>query len=257
MTSHAVEFHDVPQLELQHRDSVLGRISCIIDAFDATTPVLSLGRLTERTGLPKSTVYRMTEQLVALRWLERTMSGYRLGLRLFEIGGLVASRNRLRSVAMPHLQDLRSWVGHSVHMGVLDDLDVMILAKIWGNERIASTWDGGRMPAHCTATGKVLLAYSDDATVQAAIDRGLRRRTRGTIVNPMVLRKTLGKIVEQQYATESEENVAGVCCVAAPILYHDRCIAAVSVSGPLYQLDIVRTVPLVRRCAAGIAGSLH
>ncbi|GAA3518249.1 IclR family transcriptional regulator [Aeromicrobium panaciterrae] len=246
---------DLVRDPLDHRDSVIVRISAIVDAFDPATPVLSLGRLMERTALPKSTVYRLTEQLVELRWLERSASGYRLGLKFFEIGGLVGARSRLRTNAMPHLQTLRDQVGQSVHMGVLDNLDVVILAKIWGLESTMPTWDGGRMPAYCTATGKVLLAHSSTAVVEAAIARGLPRRTQATVVHPLVFRNGLEKIRNDGFAVEYEENVAGLCCVAAPILDHaGNVVAAVSVSGSLYSFDLVRATPFVVRCAAAISG---
>jgi DNA-binding IclR family transcriptional regulator len=240
-----------------HRDSVVMRVSLIVDAFDAAAPVLSLGQLTERTQLPKSTVYRLIEQLVDLRWLERIPSGYRLGFKFFEIGGLVALRNRLRTCAMPYLQDLQAAVGQSVHMGVLDGLDVVVLAKIWGHNGAVPTWDGGRLPAYCTATGKVLLAHSVSDVVDAAIARGLRRHTAGTIVNPFVFRQALDTIRETGIATESEEHAPGVCCVAAPILDRGQAVAAVSVSGPVHRLDLSRTAPLVRRCASQIRAGLH
>jgi DNA-binding IclR family transcriptional regulator len=239
------------------RDSVLVRVSQIVDAFDPATPILSLGKLTERTGLPKSTVYRLIEQLVDLRWLERSASGYRLGFKFFELGGLVAMRNRLRTCAVPHLQDLRTAAGQSVHLGVLDGLDVIILAKIWSHGASIPTWDGGRMPAYCTATGKVLLAFAGEEAIESTIERGLRRRTSGTIVNPNVFRQTLATIRANGYATESEENVRGLCCVAVPLLHGEHAIAAVSVSGAVHRLDLVRTIPVVKRCAANILRSLQ
>lgn len=243
--------------DLGHRDSVLTRISAIIDAFDAATPVLSLGRLMQRTGLPKSTVYRLTEQLVEVRWLERSVSGYRLGLKFFEIGGLVAVRNRLRSSAMPYLHQLRDKLGQSVHMGVLDEFDVVILAKVWGHEGSTPTWDGGRMPAYCTATGKVLLAYQEPDVIEEVIARGFSRRTPATIINAAVFRKGLQTVRERGFATESEENMKGLCCVAAPIMDHGRAIAAVSVSGPIYRFDLARSAPVVVMCATQIAALIR
>lgn len=246
---------DADPVPVDHRDSVIVRISAIVDAFDPATPVLSLGRLMERTSLPKSTVYRLTEQLVDLRWLERSASGYRLGLKFFEIGGLVGARSRLRTNAMPHLQTLRDQVGQSVHLGVLDNHEVLILAKIWGLETAMPTWDGGRMPAYCTATGKVLLAHTSQSVVNDVLASGLRRRTPATVVHPMVFLNGLEKIRKDGFATEYEENVAGLCCAAAPVLDHaGKVVAAVSVSGPLFSFDVVRATPFVLRCAAAISG---
>jgi DNA-binding IclR family transcriptional regulator len=238
---------------VEHRESVAGRISSIIDAFDATSPTLTLSQLTERTGLPKSTVHRMADQLVELRWLERTPTGYRLGIRFFEVGGLVATRNHLRERALPFLQDLQAATHHSVHLGILEGSDVVILEKLWGHGAPAlPTRVGGRMPAHCTAAGKALLAFAPEKTVEEIIGRGLERHTGRTIVVPELFRQELATVRTAHWALETEENLAGTRCVAAPIRGSGRAIAAVSVSGPVHKFDVSRVVPLVRRCAADI-----
>lgn len=237
----------------EHRESVAGRISSIIDAFDAASPTLSLSQLTERTGLPKSTVHRMADQLVDLRWLERTSTGYRLGMRFFEVGGLVASRGHLRERALPFLQDLQTASRHAVHLGILEGNDVVILEKLYGHGAPnLPTRVGGRMPAHCTAAGKALLAFAPEKVVDEVIAGGLVRRTGRTIVVPELFRQELATIRTAHWALETEENVPGTRCVAAPIRGSGRAIAAVSVSGPVHKVDVSRVVPLVRRCAADI-----
>ena len=122
-----------PDDDRSHRESVAERISAIIDAFDAQSPTLTLSQMTERTGLPKSTVHRMADQLVDLRWLERTTTGYRLGIRFFEVGGLVHTRSNLRERSLPYLQDLQAATRHSVHLSILEGGDVVILEKLWGH----------------------------------------------------------------------------------------------------------------------------
>jgi DNA-binding IclR family transcriptional regulator len=228
--------------QTEHRESVAGRISTLIAAFDAASPTLTLSQLTDRTGLPKSTVHRMADQLVEYRWLERTTSGYRLGIRFFEVGGLVSSRSHLRERALPFLQDLQAEAQHSVHLGILEGTDVVILEKLWGHGSPSlPTRVGGRMPAHCTAAGKALLAFAPNKVVDEVVAHGLGRRTGRTIVVPEL---------------ETEENVAGLRCVAAPIRGSGRAIAAVSVSGPVLKVDVSRVVPLVRRCASDIWSQL-
>lgn len=248
---------DDPAGEAEHRESVAGRISMIIGAFDAGAPTLSLSQLTERTGLPKSTVHRMADQLVEFRWLERTPTGYRLGIRFFEVGGLVTSRTHLRERALPFLQDLQSATRHSVHLGMLDGRDVVILEKLWGHDSTTlPTRVGGRMPAHCTAAGKALLAFAHDKAVDEIIAGGLERRTGRTIVVPELFRQELATVRTAHWALETEENVAGLRCVAAPIRGSGRAIAAVSVSGPVHKVEVSRVVPLVRRCASDIWNQL-
>jgi DNA-binding IclR family transcriptional regulator len=248
---------EADQGDREHRESVAGRISMIIGAFDANSPTLSLSHLTERTGLPKSTVHRMADQLVEFKWLERTPTGYRLGIRFFEVGGLVASRTHLRERSLPFLQDLQSATRHSVHLGILEGRDVVILEKLWGHESAnLPTRVGGRMPAHCTAAGKALLAFAPEKTVEEVLAGGLERRTGRTIVVPELFRQELATVRTAHWALETEENVSGLRCVAAPIRGSGRAIAAVSVSGPVHKIDVSRVVPLVRRCATDIWSQL-
>lgn len=229
----------------------------LIAAFDANSPTLTLSQLTERSGLPKSTVHRMADQLVEHRWLERTTVGYRLGIRFFEVGGLVASRTNVRERAMPYLQDLQATTKHSVHLGILEGSDVVILEKLWSHGAPSlPTRVGGRMPAHCTAAGKALLAFAPEKLVDEIIDAGLERRTGRTIVVPELFRQELATVRTAHWALETEENVAGLRCVAAPIRGAGRAIAAVSVSGPVHKVDVSRVVPMVRRCATDIWSQL-
>lgn len=249
-----LEAEDVPR---EPRESVAGRISMIIGAFDAGSPTLSLSQLTERTGLPKSTVHRMADQLVEYKWLERTPTGYRLGIRFFEVGALVSSRSHLRERALPYLQDLQAATRHSVHLGILEGRDVVILEKLWGHDSTTlPTRVGGRMPAHCTAAGKALLAFAPEKAVEEVVAAGLERRTGRTIVVPELFRQELATVRTAHWALETEENVAGLRCVAAPIRGAGRAIAAVSVSGPVHKVDVSRVVPLVRRCATDIWSQL-
>ncbi|HLI54913.1 MAG TPA: IclR family transcriptional regulator [Acidimicrobiales bacterium] len=244
-------------VEKDHRESVAARISMLVGAFDANSATLSLGQLTERTGLPKSTVHRMADQLVEYRWLERAPTGYRLGLRFFEVGGLVSSRTHLRERALPFLQDLQVATGHAVHLGILESRDVVILEKLWGHGSAKlPTRVGGRMPAHATAAGKALLAFAPDKAIDDLIAGGLERRTGRTIVVPELFRQELATVRTAHWALETEENVPGLRCVAAPIRGSGRAIAAVSVSGPVHKVEVSRVVPHVRRAAAEIWNQL-
>lgn len=236
-----------------HPISVVGRITLLIDAFDEAHTVLSLGELTERTGLPKSTVHRLADQLLALRWLDRTPVGYRIGLRFFEVGGLVAARNNLRDRAYPFLTDLQAATGHPVHLAILDGHEVVVLEKVWGHgSPPLPTRIGGRLPAHATALGKALLAFPGPADVDRVLAAGLERRTARTVVLPEVFGQQLKTARTTQWAMDDEEYAVGMRCVAAPIRGSGRAIGAVSVSAPVHTLEVSRVVPHLRRCAAEI-----
>ena len=237
--------------------SVLERAVALLDAFAADDHELGLAELVRRTGLPKSTAHRMLGELVALRLVERTAGGYRLGGRLFELGMRASVERGLMEVAIPYLEDLYERTHETVHLGVREGTEVVYIAKIGGHRQApAPSRVGGRMPLSCTAIGKVLLAFGPDDVVGEVLAAGLPRRTPRSIVAPGVLRRQLGTIRARGVAYEHEESTVGLNCVAAPVMdAADEVVAAVSVAGPVTRFRAESAATAVRAAAAGVAAT--
>ncbi|MDJ0394863.1 IclR family transcriptional regulator [Rhodococcus sp. G-MC3] len=238
--------------------AVLDRVSLVLDAFDGPGR-LTLAQIVRRTGLPRSSAHRMLERLVQLRWLRREGHDYELGMRLVELGSLAVHQDRLHRAAMPFLHELHRVTGHVVHLAILDAADVVYLEKIGG--RIAEaipTRVGGRYPAHCTGVGKAILGYSDETRL-AAIDAAvLSRKTRYSISTSTQLRSDLAKVRAQGIAYEREEALPGFGCVAAPIGNFGEVVAAVSICGPVPQMQLDhRLAAPVRMTALGIWNNIE
>ncbi|MBI5087640.1 MAG: IclR family transcriptional regulator, partial [Actinobacteria bacterium] len=240
---------DGSALDLQK--SVLGRAALLIEAFDIDRPLLSLHHLSERTGLPRSTVHRLAEQLVQIGWLERASSGYRLGMRLFELAGLVAGRNRLRERSLLAMRSLFEETGLSVHLAVLDQFEIVYLEKL-SAPAVDIPVRLRRMPAYCTGLGKAMMAFAGDDYVEAVIRQGLAAQTEATITDADELRGALRTVQDTGIAFDREEAVTGFGCVAAPIRGAGRAIAAVSATGRIEAIDVERLAPLVRETATEI-----
>lgn len=234
-----------------HRRSVLGRVDAIFAAFDERNQVLSLNELTQRTDLPKSTVHRFAEQLRQIGWLEREVSGYRIGMRMFEVGGLATRRSRLCEIAAPHLQSLAVKTGFAVQMAILDGTDVVYLERIPMAGLVLPSREGGRVPAYCTGLGKAMLAFDDDAA-QAVLKMPLEQRTANTITSPAHLIAELRRIRDRGWAFDHQESYRGLACVAAPVRSNGRAIAAISITGPVDRIDLRGLGPLVHTTAATI-----
>ncbi len=238
-------------------DSVLARAVALLDAFTAEEHDLGLAELVRRTGLPKSSAHRMLGELVSLRLLERTGSGYRLGGRLFELGMRASVERGLTEVAIPYMEDLYERTHETVHLGVREGVEVVYVAKIGGHRQApAPSRIGGRMPLHCTAIGKALLAFGPASLPADVVAAGLTRRTPRTIVAPGVLERQLATIREHGVSYEHEESTVGLSCVAAPVLDgDDRALAAVSVTGSVTRFRAEGAADAVRAAAAGIAAT--
>lgn len=232
--------------------SVLGRVVTVLEAFGEERDVLSLAELTEATGLPRSTAYRFAEQLVSVGWLERVLEGYRVGLRMFELGGMAPQVARLRQNAAPWLLQAHTQSQLTLHLGVLEGTEVVYLDKVPASSAQLPTRLGGRSPAHHTALGKAMLAFEDDTRIDEFIDKGLTKATRATIATEDALRTALIRIRETGIATNQEEAIPGLTCVAAPVRGAGRAIAAISASGPVASFNLRRNAAIVKNAAAGV-----
>jgi len=231
--------------------SLVGRIAAIMDSFDQQDPVLSLVELSRRSGLPKSTAHRLAEQLRAMGWLERGHSGYRVGMRLFELGGLASKQAQLRDPAVPHLHALAGQTGLAVQLGMLVDDEVVYLDRVVVDGYRLPTRQGGRMPAYCTGLGKAMLAF-DDAAERRVLDAERPARTANTLSSGPKLREDLQRVRATGVAFDRQESFDGLGCVAAPIRNSGRAIGAVSVTGPIGRIDWDVLTAAVRNTATNI-----
>jgi DNA-binding IclR family transcriptional regulator len=190
--------------------------------------------------------------MLRLGWLDKPHNRYRIGNRLFEISGLSPIRHELREAVLPFLQDLYQATRTTVQLGVLSETQILVVEKISGHRAMPMLSQvGGMIPAHCSALGRAILAYSDAATIEAVIEAGLGRRTPRTITTPTALRRELAAIPHRGWAVDREEGNIGVSCVGAPIFGPlGGVVAAVSVTGPSALVRADRAGPAVRMAAA-------
>ena len=140
----------------------LDRAAAILGAFDSTHRELTLAALVARSGLPRSTTHRVADRMIKLGWLDKPKDRYRVGNRLFEISSLAPIRHELREAALPFLQDLYTAAKTTVQLGVLEGTQVLVVERITGHRPMPMLEQaGGKIPAHCSALGRAILAYSD------------------------------------------------------------------------------------------------
>ena len=226
---------DADREEDGQASTVVGRLEAILASFDGCDHALGVSEISHRVGLPKSTVHRLASQLCAVGWLERNSGGYRVGLKLLELGSVALQRTGLREAAYKHLHSLATRTGLVVHLGILDHGEVVYLDRVTTTRVSLPTRVGGREPAYCTALGKVMLAFEDPASQASALARS-RRRTEFTIIEPRAIHGALDSARQTGIAYDREEAYKGLGCVASPIRRGDRVIGAVSVTGPIARI---------------------
>jgi DNA-binding IclR family transcriptional regulator len=240
--------------------SVTSKVVSLLDAFLPEAGELSLNDLASRTGLPLSTTYRLATQLVSWGGLERgEAGGYRIGLRLWEIGSLATGGRTLQAVVSPFMQDLYEATHENVQLAVRSGQQALYLDKIAGPRSMPiASRRAGRLPLHATGVGKVLLAHAPPAFVEELIGAGLRRYTAHTIVGPAPLRRCLAEIRRTGIGFGREELKLGSVSVAAPVFdASGTAVAAISLVLPTAKANLARLAPAVRAVSLGASRDLR
>ena len=207
----------------------------------------SLQQLSREIELSPSTTYRQLSTLVYYRYVERDdlTNQYRLGLACLELARSYNEGNDLRRTALPELERVRDETRETVHLAILDQMEIVYIEKLQGLYAIGLMGSrvGGRAPAHCTGVGKVLLAYQPPEFIKHYLSgRRLQRYTGSTITSMRGLCTEFERIRGQGYALDHGEHELQVRCVAAPIFgLHGEVVAGLSISGPADRMEPIES----------------
>lgn len=201
----------------------------------------SFPELERSANIPKSTLHRLLQTLLNEGMVRLDIDKrYRLGLTWFELARLSWNRLDIRRDAQPTIYELGRDVGETVHLAVLDGVDVVYVDKIEGSHtmRMASMI-GARNPAYCTGVGKALLAYLDTEDLRRRFSGyDFRSFTPRTIGSTDELIEQLAAIRQRRYALDDEEHEVGIKCVAAAIFdFRGKAISSLSVTVPTLRFS--------------------
>jgi IclR family KDG regulon transcriptional repressor len=181
---------------------------------------LTLTDVANRLDMNKTVVYRVLSTLQQMGLVRRNVHDkrYRLGLRLWEFGTLAMRDLRVRELAVHHLSQLAEQTGEAVNLSVHDDGDVLFLESVHRTPSgVVQSALASRCPMHCSAAGKVMLAYRSEAEVDAYCARGLITATPYTITSPEVLKLEIAEIQGQGFAVNRGEWHVESCGIAVPL----------------------------------------
>ena len=191
-------------------------------------------------GVHRSTALRLLGTLERHAIVERDpqTAKYRLGRRLPQLAIVVSGEVDLRHLARPVCERLAGTLGDTVTLDVLDADEIVPIEQATGSTSVVSVnWLGRRTPAHCTASGKVILAFAPETVRERILSRPLERRTAQTIVDRARLESQLAAAIETGFARTHEELEVGLDAIAAPVRSAlGEVVAAIDVSGPTHRL---------------------
>lgn len=212
----------------------------ILDCFDDENPIRGVSEIAQAVDLHKATTHRIVTTLLNFGYLERADDDqrYRLGLKLAGIGFKVIGRMDLRREAIPYMTQLVEQWDEVCDLSIFDEGRVFYVEVLRGSHALTiSAAIGQRLPAYCTASGKLFLAYLSPEEVDTLLSEPLRAYTGNTITSKNALRQQFDTIRIQGYSLDDEELEAGIRAIATPIRNHTGdIIAAISIPGPTRRM---------------------
>ena len=218
-----------------------------------------ISEISRETGINKNMVFRILNTLENEGWVYCNEQKYSLTLLLFGLASKPIARLSLNTAATPILYELLNKTGESTYLGVLKGNKVIYIQHLDGikDVRVAGRL-GGEYDLHCSAPGKVLLAYADQGFIEEYGSMHLEKRTQNSITEKNGLLSELAKVRLNGYATDCEEFGTGITCVAAPVFdYTGKVVGCVGNSALTLNHDwqsvIDRLLPHVSDAAKQIS----
>jgi IclR family transcriptional regulator, pca regulon regulatory protein len=213
-----------PNLRDPRYSQSLERGLAILSCFTAERPTMGIADLADELDMSRSTTHRYVITLVALGYLEQGASRkYRLGMRVTDLGMSVLNSIGLREHSHPLLAELRDRSGYTVSLSILDAVDILYVDRAHSFRPPQSQLElglhpGSRLPAHCTAMGKLLLANLAESEREELLSQ-LEPTKRGpnTITGKRALREELERVRMERFATADEELAPDLHAIAAPV----------------------------------------
>ncbi len=209
-----------------------------------------ISELSMRLAMPKATVYRFLQTMKSLGYVRQEVDSERYGLtmKMFELGTMALQYPDLVELAKPHMQELADVTGETVHLGMLIDSEIVYVHKVDSRHMLGMySRIGRRAPLHCTAIGKVLLAWGDPARLDQALKGCDFKRYRDkTITDRAAFDAELERTRAQGFGQDREEFDDHIRCVGVPIFdRHRQAVAGLSVSIPTFRFEPERELEIV------------
>src|SRR3954454_7169630 len=236
----------------------------VVRAFDAEHRELGLSEVARATGLTRAAARRFLLTLVELGYMHFDGGRFSLRPRFLELGFAYLSSLTLPEVAEPHLEALVERINESSSLSVLDDTDIVYVARVPTRRIMSITLAvGSRLPAYATSMGRVLLAALPDADLEERLERiDVRPLTARTLASRDALRTVIDQVRRQGYAITDQELEEGLRSLALPVhASSGATVALLNISAHASRASLAelrsRFLPPAREAGAAIDAELR
>ncbi len=240
---------------LEPRRSVVSKVVAIVRSFGSGGS-LTVTEISQAANLPLSTTHRLVHELAAWGVLHRGAHA-RFEIVQRPLPDCGDCGPDLRALAAPTVEDLSAATRSDIRLGRLYGFRVFYVEKTDGSHPLSVFSDAATLPAHATALGKALLAFSPAETVDHVVRHGLRSYTSSTVTTAAQLRRTLNVTRLRGMAVVNGELLPHHCAVAVPLFGPGgEAVAALEVRLRDGLVELACVVPALRVAAGGLSREL-
>ncbi|MEK3887377.1 IclR family transcriptional regulator [Bacillus sp. FSL K6-3431] len=243
--------------------AVLLKADQILEYLSSSETSKKLNEIAKGADLTNSTALKILDTLVVIGYVQKDAETKRfsLGPSIIKYANKSINQLDIKQIAKPYLQKLQRITTETVHLGILDHVNIVYITKMESSNPVSLYSKVGKsIPLYCSAMGKSILADQSDEEVQMYLaNNSLIKKTANTITTKETFIQEIAQIRELGYALDNSEHEDEVFCVGASITLHGENFGAFSVSVPKYRItDVFRNeiIQLVQQCKADIISDL-
>ncbi len=233
---------------MEKKHNILEKAFLIFECLGEENEAISLDDVSKKTGLSKSTSFRILNQLVDMHYIDKFKNAYQMSMKFFSLAKTVFHNKRdIQEIVQRYMIELRDTYNETVNFAIWDNKHAIFFACQPSRHvfRIENKI-GQTLPLHSMAIGKSIAAYLPRETVKEVLERdGMLKKTKNTITNLKDYFKEIQRIKKRGYAADNEECYEGVRCVAVPVFSSGNVIfGGLSISGPATRITHERILQM-------------
>ncbi|MBD8067806.1 IclR family transcriptional regulator [Bacillus sp. PS06] len=244
--------------------TVLLKAKLILDFLSSSNEPQSLNSISKQTELTNSTALKILDTLLLIGYVHKDSDSkkFSLGQALIKYANKAINQLDIKDIVKPHLEKLNNITSETVHLGILEDKNIVYVTKLESKNPVSLYSQVGKIiPLYCSAMGKAILAEKSDQEIEQYLDQTtLVQYTATTLTTKEAFFNEIQKIRKHGYAFDNSEHENDVFCVGTSLTLNERNYGAISVSVPKYRLTAEfrqEIIDAIQKCKLDILADLQ
>ena len=204
---------------------------------------ISIAELIEKTGLNRTTIWRMLGTLETRGYIEKdeVTKNYRIGVKLYQLVRSNDSYSHLTKVIEPYMREICNLYNETVILSVFQNTKMYNIHQVEPEQTVRlMNYTNTFSPLHCSSNGKLQLSYLTEEELESYLRYPLEEFSSFTITNKRALIKQLEEIRKQKYSLSLGEYDESENAISIAIVVYNKPIAFITLGGPAFRISEIK-----------------